>query len=210
MHKLIVTSATYRQASTNNPVAVAVDADNRLLWRTSPRRLDAEQLRDAILSVSGQLDLAVGGVGYRDVNAYMYKGSYFYDPLDPAEVDDAEPSRRTVYRFVPRGAKKNLLDTFDCPDPSVMAPRRAVTTTPLQALTLMNNPFVFEMADRFAARVSGQSNDIDAQVTLVYELAFGRPARDNELDDARVFIEKHGLPAFCRVIFNSNEFLYVQ
>lgn len=215
MHRLIVTSATYRQATTSNPQALAIDADNRLLWRMSPRRIDAEQLRDAILSVSGQLDLTVGGVGYRDVRAYMYKGSFFYDPIEPTNTNtDADEqggaSRRTVYRFAPRGAKKNLLDTFDCPDPSVMAPKRAVTTTPLQALTLMNNPFVFDMADRFAARAIAHVADVDGQVTRIYELAYARPPRDNELSDARLFIGKHGLPAFCRVIFNSNEFLYVQ
>ncbi|MEX2214777.1 MAG: DUF1553 domain-containing protein [Phycisphaeraceae bacterium] len=207
MHRLIVTSATYRQAATDNEAAMKIDVNNRLLWRMAPRRLEAEALRDAILAVSGELNLTVGGIGYRDVREYKYLGSHFYDPVEPT---GAGMNRRTVYRFAPRGAKKNMLDTFDCPDPSAMAPKRAVTTTPLQALTLMNNPLVLHLADRFARRVSGEVKEIDGQIDRTYLLAYGRPVRDEELADARSFITEHGLPAFCRVVFNSNEFLYLE
>jgi len=208
MHRLMVTSATYRQSSKSNGQALKKDANNRLLWRMSPRRLEGEAIRDAMLSVTGMLNPTVGGVGYRDVREYKFKGSHFYDPIEPT---GDQAYRRTIYRFTPRGAKKNMLDTFDCPDPSAAAPKRAVTTTPLQALTLMNNPFVLNMAKQFALRLKNDAADnIDGQIQRAYRLAYGRVPDKAELDSLRPFVTKHGLDAFCRVIFNSNEFLYVQ
>lgn len=207
MHRLIVTSATYRQGVAANLAASKVDANNRLLWRRTPRRLEAEALRDAMLAVSGQLNRSVGGIGFRDVREYKYKGSFFYDPI---EQSSPESFRRTIYRFSPRGAKKTMLDTFDCPDPSAMAPKRAVTTTPLQALTLMNNPFVLQTADHYAKHAQSKANDIEGQVKHAYFSAYGRAVGETELAEAKQFVEEHGLAAFCRVVFNSNEFLYVQ
>lgn len=208
IHRLIVTSAAYRQASRRNETAEKVDADNRLLWRRSPQRLEAEAIRDAIVFIAGQLDPQVGGRGYRDVRHYKYKGSNFYEPV--AETAPGK-RRRTVYRFSPRGGRNPFLDTFDCPDPSAAAPSRVNTTTPLQALTLMNNGFVFHMADELAARVNTETDGgLAAQVQRVYQLAYGRPASDAELRRASAFAAKHGLPALCRVIFNSNEFVFVQ
>ena len=125
-------------------------------------------------------------------------------PRMTAEIDMSES-------IPPRGAKKNMLDTFDCPDPSAMAPKRAVTTTPLQALTLLYNPFVLKTAGQFAARVKADAgNEIRKQIQSVYLLAYGRDADADELADATAFIRSNDLAAFCRVVFNSNEFLYVQ
>ena len=101
-----------------------VDADNRLLWRMNPRRMTAEEMRDTMLVASGKLDRQIGGVGYRDVRAYQFKGSNFYDII---AQDKPDQFRRTIYRFSPRGAQRNLLDTFDCPDSSALAPNRAST-----------------------------------------------------------------------------------
>ena len=90
------------------------------------------------------------------------------------------------------------------------APRRAVTTTPSQSLSLMNNSFVLRMADHFAERVSGEvGTEPAAQIHRVFALAYGRRASEDEIESGRQFVEVHGLPAFCRVVFNSNEFLYV-
>ena len=103
-----------------------------------------------------------------------------------------------------------MLDTFDCPDPSAMAPKRAVATTPLQALALMNNPFVLKMSDQTEARLKRDADGKPGeQVQRLYELAYGRQADADELKDAVSFIESHGLAAFCRVLFNSNEFLFL-
>ena len=165
-HRLIVTSATYRQASRHRPDCAAVDADNRLLWRKSPARLEAEALRDSILSVAGQLNPQYGGAPYRDFTTYV-KNTQFYTMADP---DSPDVYRRTVYRTWIRSGRNQLLDAFDCPDPSTTAPRRAVTTTPIQSLALMNNSFVLRMSDRFAERVIKEAGtDVSLQATRVYQ-----------------------------------------
>ena len=119
IHRLIVTSATYRQSARLNAAAFKVDAGNRLRWRHNPARLEAESVRDAILAVSGQLDRTVGGRGYQDFRSYFFKGTQFYDPID--QVGPAF-ARRTLYRMWARGGRNPFLDTFDCPDPSATAP----------------------------------------------------------------------------------------
>ena len=207
LHRLIVTSDTYRQASVSRPEAMAVDADNRLLWRVSPRRLEAEAVRDATLAVAGRLNPAVGGPGYRDVRPYIFRTSQFYEPLDP---EGPESNRRSVYRLSARGGKNSLLDTFDCADPSTPTPKRAATTTPLQALSLMNGSFTLRMADHLAARLRAEGgSSTDDQIRLAFALAYGRPAKGPELTACREVVSKHGLAPFCRALLNTNGFLYV-
>lgn len=208
IHRVIVTSATYRQGSAMNMVAAKRDADNRLLWRKSPQRLEAEEIRDAVLVVTDQLNATIGGIGYRDVRHYPFKGSNFYESISET---GPESHRRTIYRFTPRGGRNPFLDTFDCPDPSATAPKRATTTTPLQALALMNDALIFEMADDFSKRAIREAGESVAdQVQLIYVVAYGRDASDEEIQLGSRFIKEHGLASYCRVILNSNEFLYVQ
>ena len=208
IHRLMVTSATYRQSSAHNAVAAQIDADNRLLWRKTPLRLEAEEIRDAVLVATGQLNSAIGGVGYRDVRHFEFKGSNFYESVNET---GPEVRRRTIYRFSPRGGRNPFLDTFDCPDPSVTTPKRAATTTPLQALALMNNALVFTLADDFADRLKREAGATTAaQVKLVYLVAYGREADEQEVQLAIRFVDTYGLASYCRVILNSNEFLYVQ
>jgi Protein of unknown function (DUF1553)/Protein of unknown function (DUF1549)/Concanavalin A-like lectin/glucanases superfamily/Planctomycete cytochrome C len=208
MHRLIVTSATYRQSAKFDAAAFKVDAGNRLRWRRTPTRLEAEAVRDSILAVSGQLDRTVGGRGYQDFKSYFFKGTQFYDPIDQVGPTFA---RRTLYRMWARSGRNPVLDTFDCPDPSATAPRRAVTTTPLQALTLLNNAFVFDQADRLADRLRREAGDnLEKQLTRAYQLAYGRSPEAHELDRPKQFVQKHGLASFCRVLFNSNEFITVE
>ena len=208
LHRLMVTSATYRQQSSLNPQAAALDAGNQFLWRKNPFRLEGEILRDTLLAVSGKLDTQFGGQGYRDMRAYQFKGSNFYDII-PQE--NPEQFRRTIYRFSPRGAMRTLLDTFDCPDPSAITPQRSVTTTPLQSLALMNNDFVVRMSRAFAKRLEAQAGPgVEQQVSLACWLAYGRDAELKDMEVSLPFIQKHGLAAWCRVIFNSNELLYVR
>lgn len=207
IHRLILTSATYRQSGHPRGKSLSVDAENRYLWRMSPRRLTAEEIRDAMLAVTGKLLDVHGGPGYRDVREYKYRGSHYYDPVEPAGADAV---RRTVYRFSPRGAKRTMLDTFDCPDPSAKAPKRAVTTTPLQALSLMNNSFVLGMAEDLATRVQGKHRSSQDAVAQVYRLLYARTPEQGEVERAVRFVKQHGLVEFCRVLFNSNEFLYVR
>ena len=208
LHRLIVTSATYRQSSRFNAEAAAVDAGNRFLWRREPSRLEGEILRDTLLSVSGVLDPKLGGKGYRDMHEYKFKGSHFYDIIPQ---DRPKQFRRTIYRFSPRGAKRTLLDAFDCPDPSAITPQRAVTNTPLQSLGLMNNDFVISMAQAFAERLKLQAgSDGEQQIKFAYRLAYGRKAGEKDLETSLRFIQEHGLASWCRVVFNSNELLYVR
>src|SRR6185436_2130824 len=115
-----------------------------------------------------------------------------------------------VYRMWARGGKNQLLDTFDCPDPSTATPKRGATTTPLQALSLLNNSFTLRMADDLAARIAKDvGEDKSKQIARATELAFGRPASESEIAASLPLVEKHGLAPFCRVLLNTNAFLYV-
>jgi hypothetical protein len=207
MHRLIANSATYRQSSRFRADAAKRDASNRWLWRKSPMRLEAEAVRDGILSVAGQLNLVRGGPGYQDFKLTIRGATHYYTPN---EADDPAVYRRSIYRTWARSGRNGLLDALDCPDPSTVSPRRALTTTPLQALSMMNNAFVLRMADRFAERLKKEAgDDAGKQVTRAYELAYGRRATDDEIARVRPVIERHGLAVFCRAVFNSNEFVYV-
>ncbi|MCU0879711.1 MAG: DUF1553 domain-containing protein, partial [Pirellulaceae bacterium] len=208
MHRLIVTSAAWQQSSHPRAEGMAADADNRLIWRYSPRRLEAEAVRDATLVVAGQFNPQRGGPSVQDFRPYEYKSTQYYEPLDPV---GPEFNRRSIYRMWARGGKNPLLDTFDCPDPSTITPRRGATTTPLQALALMNNSFTLRMADHFAERLAAERPDnIEGQVARGFELAYGRAPQEEELSAAVGFVREHRLPAFCRILLNTNGFLYLE
>jgi hypothetical protein len=208
MHRRIVTSAAYRQASAPRRAALAIDADDRLLWRKKPLRLEAEVLRDTLLCVAGRLNREVGGKGFSDYRQTYNNGTTYYEPYDPV---GPEYCRRSLYRFTPRGGNQGLLESFDCPDPASAAPRRSVTTTPLQALSLWNNAFALRMAEAFAERVSREAPDnLDAQVARAYRLALQRDPRPAECDLARRLAADYGLKALCRALCNANEFLTVE
>jgi hypothetical protein len=207
MHRLICDSATYRQSSKANSQAQQIDAGNELLWRHTPARLEAEVIRDSILKVSGQLNPKMGGPGYRDFKMSQHKGSWIYDPIDP---EGADFNRRSIYRTWARGNVHPLLAPLDCPDPSAATPVRSVTTTPLGALALMNTSFSLRMADNFAKRLkSGTRDGISIQIKRAFLLALAREPSEEELLLTSAFVKKNGLPAFCRVLFNSNEFIYL-
>jgi hypothetical protein len=207
LHRIIVTCATYRQSSAPRKECLGIDATNRLLWRFSPRRLEGEAVRDFMLSVSGLLNPQVGGKGFSDYKEQNFNGTAYFEPFDPI---GPEFHRRSIYRFTPRGANVGLLDVFDCPDPAAAAPRRAVTTTPLQALTLWNNGFALRAADAFAARVAKEATGIDKQVARAWQLAYHRQPTPEESGLAVKLASHHGLKALCRVLFNSNEFVTIE
>lgn len=206
LHRTIVLSSTYRQASPHRPAAAQIDAGNRLYWRKTPTRLEAEMLRDAVLAVSGQLNPAVGGPGYQDFKTFT-NNSQFYEVYDPPGYGY---QRRSLYRTCIRSGTSPLLDVLDCPDPSTTAPARAVTTTPLQALALLNDSFMLRMSDQFAERLHREAGDDPAkQASLAYRLAFGRAPTALEQSAAQALASEHGLAALARVLFNANEFLYL-
>ncbi len=209
MHRLIVTSAAYRQTSKLNPAALKRDAGDRLLWRKAPSRLEAEMLRDAMLDVAGKLDRKLGGASYFDQTVTKAPGT---SALLYVDADPVQPglSRRTLYRAWVRGGRGGLLTAFDCPDPSTTAPRRAVTTTPLQALALLNNALVLHLSEACAARLVRDVGDDPAlQVDRAYRLALGRKPEPAERARAVEIVAKFGARTLARVLFNSNEFLYV-
>ncbi len=207
LHKLIVTSATYRQASVPRKDALAKDADNRLLWRFESHRLEGESVRDTMLAVSGLLNPAIGGKGFSDYKERNYNGTVYFEPFDPV---GPEFHRRSVYRFTPRGANQGLLDAFDCPDPAAAAPRRAITTTPLQALTLWNNGFALRASKELASRVAKEAQGVDAQIRRAWQLVYQRDPTAEETKLAAALVKEHGMKALCRVLFNSNEFITVE
>ena len=207
LHRLIVTSATFRQSSAPDRAKEKLDADNRYLWRMNRARLDAESLRDAILAVSGKLDPATGGPSVRQ---FAFKDDhspvYDYAGFDP---DAPGANRRSVYRFIVRSVPDPLMDTLDCPDASLLAPKRNTTLTALQALSLLNNPFIVRQCEHLAARVTVATSELPAQVALAFELATARPPAPDEARTLTDYASRHGLANACRVILNSNEFVFV-
>jgi hypothetical protein len=164
-------------------------------------------VRDAILRVSGALNPQLGGRSFRDVNVNLGTNHEFTDPTNEFSPDTC---RRTIYRLWARCGNNPMLQSLDCPDPSVMIPRRLGTITPVQALSLLNNPFIEKCADRFADRVRSEAgDDTSAQVDRAYQLALARPPSDQESKLAREFVARRGLAQFCLVLFNTNEFLFV-
>lgn len=198
MHKLIMTSDAYKQGSAFNPRAAEADAGNELLWRFTPRRLDAEEMRDAMLAISGELNRAVGGPSFKPFDEIKFNSSTYV----PKDKLGEEFNRRTIYRMNVNSGKDPMLDVFDCPDPSVKTPRRNVTTTPLQALALMNNSFALRQAELAARRAGG--------VRELYALILGREPTQAERKRAREFVGETSLADLAWALFNSTEFLYVQ
>lgn len=205
LHKTIMQSATYQQRSAIMPEPAQVDSGNRLLWRQNTRRLDAESLRDAVLQVSGKLNLERGGPGYRD---FRYTEAYapLYEYVTP---DSPDLWRRSVYRFVVRTTPHQFMSTLDCPDPANLTPARVTTTTALQALALSNNEFMLRQSEYLVSRVSTEASDPTAQIVRAFQLTFQRQPTDPELDAARQLVERRGLFAVCRSLLNANEFVYV-
>jgi mono/diheme cytochrome c family protein len=206
IQRLICSSATYRQSSIYNEKAFQIDSNNRLLWRRSPKRLDAESLRDAILTVSGCIDRRFHGPGYRDFDYQEeYAPVYRYIPATRPDL-----WRRTIYRFVVRTTTHQFLATLDCPNAANLTPVRDRTTTPLQALALLNNEFMRSQADLFANRLRNEYPEDDtAQISRAFELCFFRKPTTTESQAAAKLIASSGLDSLCLMLFNANEFFYV-
>ena len=158
-----------------------------------------------MLAVTGSLNSERGGPSFL-LQKKGGGGSYIYEALDN---DGPSVWRRAVYRFVVRGGGRIFMDSFDCPDPSVATPQRSNSNTPVQALTLLNNGFVLRQAERMAERLRNEAGaEPKAQVSRAYALLYGRAPSDNELRAGVAFLSQHSLPAYARVLFNTNEFLY--
>lgn len=214
----IVLSRTYRQASTPVAAAIELDPENRLLWRMNPRRLEAEALRDAVLAVSGTLDLSPGEksivqtVGNGDVGRN----------LRPAQFSSPH-TKRSVYLPIVRGVVPEMLRVFDFPEPSIIAGARDVTTVPTQALYMMNSPFVTQQSTEMADRLMEERDSDAERIRYAYELALCRAATGPEVERSLEFIaaacdrnsnqkdsEAIAWAGFCQVLLASAEFRYLE
>jgi hypothetical protein len=207
LHKLIVMSQAYRQSSAFREDAAAVDGDARLLWRFPPRRLAAEEVRDTMLVIAGKLDERRGGPGFR-LYEYTRDNVATYTPLEKV---GPETYRRSVYHQNARASRVDVLSDFDAPDCAYSIARRVPTTTPSQALALMNHSFTRDMADAWAERLREEAaSDVAVgQVALAFELAFGRTPAVDEQAAAVILVQQYGLRAFCRAMLNSSELVYI-
>jgi mono/diheme cytochrome c family protein len=209
LHKLIVCSATYRQASTPRAECLASDADNRYLWRYTPRRLEAEALRDSVLAVSGTLDLRAGGPGWQDfkIERPEHSPHYEYQLADP---EDRSTWRRSIYRFIVRSQTQPFMTVLDCADPSMRVDKRNQSISAQQALALLNNGIMLVQAREFAKQTRAQAGkELKDQVQRAYKNAIGREPESDELTALIELGELHGLENVCRTLFNLNEFVWV-
>jgi Protein of unknown function (DUF1549)/Protein of unknown function (DUF1553) len=208
LHRLILTSDTYRQASAGRPDAERVDSGNRLLWRMNRRKLEAEAVRDSILSVAGRLDLRMGGPSFRDfvVDKPEHSPHYEYGLHD---AGDPASHRRSVYRWIVRSQQQPFLTTLDCADPSMQVARRNESTSPLQALAVLNNSLVIAMSREFASRTLAGGGDTADQVRRAHREALGRLPSGTDEAALVAYTREFGLTNYCRVLYNLNEFSFV-
>jgi Protein of unknown function (DUF1553)/Protein of unknown function (DUF1549) len=211
VHRLILLSSAYRQASdAANGAANEKDPDNRLLWRFTRQRLEAEEIRDAMLAVSGQLNEKAGGPSVivpidPDLVHALYKPSQWAVTKDPVEHN-----RRSVYLFAKRNLHLPMMEVFDAPDAQVSCPRRESSTHAPQALELLNGGFSNRLAEAFARRLEKEAGkDPARQADLAYKLAAGRAPTAKEKQIAMAFLKTQPLREFAIAVFNLNAFLYV-
>ena len=231
LHRMIMMSRTWRQSSLSRAGPTRIDGDSRLLWRFPPRRLSAEEMRDTILFVAGKIECSHtpqggrgtkensqsvhavdcnvpdGGPGFR-LYRYLRDNVSTYVPLDKHGPDTY---RRAVYHQNARASVVDLMTDFDQPDCTFSAPTRVTTTTPLQALTVLNHSFTLDMARALADRLHRDAGDDHrAQVRRAYELCYARQPTDDEIRACLELADEYGFPALCRVLLNTSELIYVQ
>jgi len=220
LHRMIVTSSVYRQSSAARPDGLAKDADNHWLWRMTPRRLEAEAVRDAVLAVAGTLDTTMYG---KPVSSDTKKSG------EVSPTGESETGRRSIYQIVRRSAPQNFLNAFDAPVMEINCIRRARSTSATQALALMNGDFITAQAEHFAKRVLEKAPSEDntaytAKVRYAFRLALGREPTSDELDTSASFLDRQrrhyselsssvqmlrALSDLCQVLMGANEFIYL-
>lgn len=204
LHKLILTSETWRQSSLVQSDAQAIDGDCRLLWRFPTRRLEAEAIRDGMLAVTGTLNAKMGGPGFD-----FFKTRGGLNGFPPVQEFDAEGHQRMIYAHKIRMERVPTFGAFDCPDAGQPAPKRSDSTTAIQALNLFNSPFVARQATILANKVEAEALSPSASVTRIFEQVLGRSPTLQEQQVTIPIVKEHGLATLCRVLFNSNEFLMI-
>jgi mono/diheme cytochrome c family protein len=209
LDRLLVTSATYRQVSRHQPDFAERDADNRYLWRMPRMRLDAEEVRDAVLQISGKLDRTFGGPS---VKQFIQTPAIHVTPgVDYLNfnVDSPENYRRSVYRFLFRTLPDPFMETLDCADSSQLTPVRNTSVTALQSLATMNNKLMVRQSEHLAERLTKTAPQLPDQITILYDLVLNRTPDVEERKLLQDYAQTHGLANACRMLLNSNEFLFL-
>ena len=224
--KLIMTSSAYRQASyrKDEDRAVKIDPGNQLLWRMRIRRLESEMIRDSILATSGKLNRSIGGPSVR----LEYQPDGMVIVSKEQLRDSTDQWRRSLYMFTRRNYNLTMLSTFDHPVMSTNCVRRVSSSVVPQSLTLLNDRFVMDQADEFADRLAKAAGpQPDKTVELAYRIAFARKPTHDEKTSSLELMKRHterygasnlsaeqasqkALANLCRMLWNANEFLYVQ
>ncbi|MEN9732206.1 MAG: hypothetical protein RLZ45_201 [Verrucomicrobiota bacterium] len=206
LQRQILLSRAFQQSSSPREDGLRADSGARLLWRFPPRRLEAEAIRDSLLAVSGALDLRMGGPGFH-LQIVEEDNVYRYFPKESFGVPEF---RRMVYLSRIRQEQDSVFGAFDCPSGNQVISRRTRSNTPLQALNLFNSNFVLQQADLLADRLRIEAGPEPArQVELAFRHAYGRVPDRVEQDASVALVHKAGLPALCRALFNTSEFLFV-
>jgi hypothetical protein len=206
VHRRILMSNTWQQDSHPNHESLKIDGATRFLWRFPPRRIEAEVIRDSILSVTGKIDPKMGGPGFSGFEVEMENVRHFH----PKSTYGPDDFRRMIYMTKVRQEQESVFGSFDCPDASQVTPKRSRSTTPLQALNLLNSTFVIEQCGFFASRLNEQgAGSTEDKVRIAVQLCFGRMPTQQEVADSTAFIEQVGLPQFCRAMLNANEFVFI-
>jgi hypothetical protein len=206
VQRLMLLSAAFRQSSAPRADALAADAGGRFLWRYTPRRLEAEAIRDSMLAVSGTLDMTMGGPGFYLMDVVNENVMHYFpkEKFAPAEF------RRMVYQFRIRQTTDSVFGSFDCPDGGSVTPKRSRSNTPLQALNLFNSGFTVQQAELLAARLLREGGeDPAAQAGRAFQLFYGRSPDEAEREASVAMIRSHGLVSFSRAMFNTSEFLFI-
>jgi len=205
MLRKMVTTKAFMRSSNPSSEWLAVDADSRLLWRFPPRWLEAEVLRDSILQSAGTLDLRLGGEGY-----HIYKDKTRYDQWTVVDNHGPHTWRRMLYQQRMRRVDDQMFTAFDFPDCAQVQSKRTRSITPLQALNLMNGNLVVQQSEKLAQRaIEEAGSKLDDQVSLMFQLTLGRPPESEELSVATHLASSNGLGSVGRMLYNLNEFFYL-
>ncbi|RPI83465.1 MAG: DUF1553 domain-containing protein, partial [Planctomycetaceae bacterium] len=208
LHRLITCSGAYRQSTRESARASEIDAENLLLSHMHRRRLEAEAIRDSVLAVSGRLDLTMYGPSFQDfvIEKPEHSPHYEYELADP---NDPRIHRRSIYRFIVRSQQQPFMTTLDCADPSMQVDRRNESLSALQALALLNNGFMLTMAERYAEKLQEAHIGLEQQVDQAILECTGRELPASNRSELIDYARQHGLPNLCRLLFNLNEFVFV-
>ena len=220
MHRYIMTSTAYMRQSSNIPASSDIDPNNDMFWRFNRQRLDAEQIRDTLLTFSHEIDHSVGGR-----HPFDHRLTYFFRQHDPF-VGNYQTNRRSIYMMQQRIVKNDYLDLFDGPDGNIQMSERKVTTTTLQALFMMNSPFIYERSKKIAGLLISEQNEPKDRAIAAYRMVFGRVPTEQEVAQSTLFsqdavasltdggmndvqADHAAWTSFIRGMISSNEFIYI-